>query len=282
MRYLRYIVLTLFCAFCLVFSALAQNYSATVRNFGVANGLSHHDARSVAVDSRGLVWVGTRYGLNRFDGNKFKSFYVEDGLKSNNIELLFADGDILICVHKSRTIEEIVDLTIFNSVTEQTISFNEWCGLTNVTANDVIAIDANKREIVFCAVINDVAHYYLKKRNQPAKEFKSDLPSVFIGSCMDGTYWFQNWQNNSIVKRDFEGKILRTVSTKFLKTWPGEFYVDMRLGEHEEWLFAYDSLYQISGNRLKHVKQLWGPASQKNKLVQLPSEFVRKHEYSGL
>lgn len=50
----------------------AQQYY--FRHYQVEDGLSHNTVFSVLQDRRGFVWIGTKDGLNRFDGNIFKIF----------------------------------------------------------------------------------------------------------------------------------------------------------------------------------------------------------------
>lgn len=45
------------------------------RRIDTRNGLSNSQANCVLKDSRGYVWIGTQYGLNRFDGFRIRSFY---------------------------------------------------------------------------------------------------------------------------------------------------------------------------------------------------------------
>lgn len=44
------------------------------RNFDVESGLSHGRVRAIAQDRSGYVWIGTRDGLNRFDGSRFRIY----------------------------------------------------------------------------------------------------------------------------------------------------------------------------------------------------------------
>lgn len=45
------------------------------RRLDTRNGLSSSQVNCVYRDSRGYVWIGTAYGLNRYDGYRFKTFY---------------------------------------------------------------------------------------------------------------------------------------------------------------------------------------------------------------
>lgn len=70
---------------------LAQygSYQISVTAYTEADGLSNKDVFCINKDARGLLWVGTRYGLNRFDGHSFRVFTTDDGLKSNFVSAIF-------------------------------------------------------------------------------------------------------------------------------------------------------------------------------------------------
>ncbi len=74
---------------------LAQNSTYYFKNYQVQNGLSSNTITSILQDKKGFIWIGTRNGLNRFDGNTFKVFQniLSDSLSlgSNSIFSLFED-----------------------------------------------------------------------------------------------------------------------------------------------------------------------------------------------
>ena len=45
------------------------------RRLDTRNGLSNSQVNCVYRDSRGYVWIGTAYGLNRYDGYRVKTFF---------------------------------------------------------------------------------------------------------------------------------------------------------------------------------------------------------------
>lgn len=60
----------------------------------ISNGLSHNTVRYITQDSRGLIWIGTLNGLDRYDGHRFVSIYpgfTNLSLSENNIRLMFED-----------------------------------------------------------------------------------------------------------------------------------------------------------------------------------------------
>ena len=73
----------------------AQNNTYYFKNYQVQNGLSSNTITTILQDRKGFIWIGTRNGLNRFDGNTFKIFHnvLSDAqsLGSNSIFSLFED-----------------------------------------------------------------------------------------------------------------------------------------------------------------------------------------------
>ncbi len=70
----------------------AQNYLANVQFYGIEDGLSHREVFAIHQDRKGFIWVGTKYGLNRFDGHSFKVYTKEnDGLASNTVHYILED-----------------------------------------------------------------------------------------------------------------------------------------------------------------------------------------------
>jgi ligand-binding sensor domain-containing protein len=48
--------------------------------------------RSVLVDRNGVLWVGTRDGLNSFRDNEFTTYTTQDGLANNFIGAIYEDS----------------------------------------------------------------------------------------------------------------------------------------------------------------------------------------------
>ncbi|HVS92881.1 MAG TPA: two-component regulator propeller domain-containing protein [Mucilaginibacter sp.] len=56
------------------FWGLAQHGSLNFEHFGTREGLSQINVNCIIQDSRGFMWIGTRNGLNRYDGYKFIAY----------------------------------------------------------------------------------------------------------------------------------------------------------------------------------------------------------------
>ena len=56
------------------FLSRKAQHNLTFSNLTVENGLSQNSVMSTAQDSTGLIWFGTRQGINRYDGYHFKNY----------------------------------------------------------------------------------------------------------------------------------------------------------------------------------------------------------------
>jgi len=88
-------VLFLFLFFC-VFLGSAQNQNYQFKPLTSSNGLSQSSVISIQQDSLGYIWMGTRDGLNRYDGHQFTVYKTDDGntesLSSSDILSLEVDA----------------------------------------------------------------------------------------------------------------------------------------------------------------------------------------------
>ncbi len=84
----------------LLFSLVCSNLSLAqqqvrFQNFNTRDGLSHSQVNCLLEDSRGFLWIGTEFGLNRFDGVTFEKWYHIPGdstsLINNNIYYITED-----------------------------------------------------------------------------------------------------------------------------------------------------------------------------------------------
>lgn len=81
------------------------------------DGLSNSSILSLLRDSKGYVWIGTPYGLNRYDGYRFRTYYsdVKDTmtLRNNYVDAIYENADGKLWVRQG------MNYTIFDPVTER-------------------------------------------------------------------------------------------------------------------------------------------------------------------
>ncbi|MCB9341334.1 MAG: response regulator [Lewinellaceae bacterium] len=98
-----------------------DTYTIDIRQYTTEDGLSDNAVYAIAKDGRGVVWIGTKFGLNRFDGRSFKTFYVQDGLSSNTVTNIYKlDSTHLWLFNQG--------LDVMNVLTEEILPFEKYYG----------------------------------------------------------------------------------------------------------------------------------------------------------
>jgi diguanylate cyclase (GGDEF)-like protein len=121
------------------FAASGQNQSGSIYDFDIkhwnsADGLSSNSVRAISQDPLGYLWIGTLYGLNRFDGHQFTQFSTKNSrqLASNSINKLLLDQQGYMWVGTK------AGLSGFNP---QTLKFDRYPILAEVTSIVQVAPD---------------------------------------------------------------------------------------------------------------------------------------------
>ena len=112
----------------------AQQYLFDTQLITTDDGLANLMATATHIDREGFVWIGTQYGLNRYDGYSFRHYTKEkNGLQSNkNIRGIAEDGDGNIWLFYLKGLnafpndEEVYAIDIFNTKTAEATSFEDF------------------------------------------------------------------------------------------------------------------------------------------------------------
>ncbi|MEQ8702768.1 MAG: response regulator [Phaeodactylibacter sp.] len=83
----------LFSLFLFFSSLFAQKHLFDAQLITVEEGLANLYTTAVFKDSRGFIWIGTRYGLNRYDGDSFKLYSKENGALNSSQNILKISED---------------------------------------------------------------------------------------------------------------------------------------------------------------------------------------------
>lgn len=94
------------CCFCLILpvlclAALSGAPELYFCNVTGVNAISQNNVKTICQDSYGFMWFGTKNGLNRYDGYRFRKFDVEDPVKhcgNNNVGVLYEDANKILWV----------------------------------------------------------------------------------------------------------------------------------------------------------------------------------------
>ncbi|MFK8102388.1 MAG: ATP-binding protein [Saprospiraceae bacterium] len=125
-----HIILILF-ILCSGSSLAAQDYLFDTQMLTTENGLANLMTSTIYKNQRGIIWMGTKYGLNSYDGHEFKLYTKEkNGLSSNRDIVriseddkgrlwLFHGMDLFLYPHE----KTMYDISIFDPKTERSIPF---------------------------------------------------------------------------------------------------------------------------------------------------------------
>lgn len=110
MRILSAIVSFLLVFLCFLTVSAAEKQTIYFRHLGVTEGLTNNCISSIVQDRRGNLWIGTKDGLNRFDGNNVKTYKNQHGLygglPNNAVTALLVDKSGKLWVGTSNGLSE--------------------------------------------------------------------------------------------------------------------------------------------------------------------------------
>jgi signal transduction histidine kinase/ligand-binding sensor domain-containing protein/DNA-binding response OmpR family regulator len=138
------------------------------------NGLSQVSVNSIYQDEFGVFWIGTRYGLNKYDGNKIEVFKHnpsdKNSLFGNNIQTVCGDqnGNIFIQCRAG--------LVVYDMVVQK---------MTTVTQNDVVGISYGYGRLWSCS--NSSVSYYDKNTNRLVEFARLPDPKFRIGCIREAS-----------------------------------------------------------------------------------------------
>lgn len=173
--------------------AYGQTYD--FKTYSIQDGLSQSVAQTLFQDKKGFIWIGTGYGLNRFDGIHFKSYFVEQGLIHNKIYSLWQDARGRIWIGTERGI------SIYDNG-----SITSPANIDSVIQSPVNDIYHDNKDRIWMATEGDGV-YYLNRDKLIHIGVKEGLPNNRVRSVVEdsaGTIWMGTdggigiWNNGSI------------------------------------------------------------------------------------
>ncbi|WP_180540788.1 ligand-binding sensor domain-containing diguanylate cyclase [Nevskia soli] len=169
------------CLACILMPAHSYAQRYTFRNYGQDDGLKNPTARAIAQDRQGYLWVGTRRGLYRFDGERFQEFSTRWGVPGLIVQSLKTAPNGAVWVAHRRGLARISGEHL------DTVSFPDQ---VQVTADGALDIDASGT--VYLATNRGV----LVVRHPDATPIKAEyikaLPRTAIDAlhvAPDGSLW---------------------------------------------------------------------------------------------
>jgi signal transduction histidine kinase/ligand-binding sensor domain-containing protein/DNA-binding response OmpR family regulator len=181
----------------------AQPEQFKFKHLNLNNGLSRPDIHPILKDSRGFIWVGTGFGLNRFDGYTVKSFFHDPhdttSLLANGISQLFEAPDGLLVVQTS------AGLNLYNPEKENFIRRVEPF-LAKYGVSSRLSKIVRDHNGAFWFVDSDkLVRYHPQEQSITIKNIEGDSSSIVKDDISDfaidphGNYWVVH--RNGIVEK---------------------------------------------------------------------------------
>ncbi|MCP9747932.1 hybrid sensor histidine kinase/response regulator [Lacihabitans sp. CS3-21] len=193
------------------FQSNSQSDFLKFQNLDVKKGLSHSFAKCMLQDQLGFLWVGTRNGLNRYDGYSFEVFKNNpqdpQSLSNNQINDIFEskNGDLWVATfggglnrynRRKNQFEKFknnlnsnnsISSNFLNTVLEDTEG-NIWIG------SDGKGID------FYNPKLNKFSHYSTKNNKNANDDYietiyQDSKKRIWIGTGHDGLFWFDTKTN---------------------------------------------------------------------------------------
>ena len=268
---------------CFVFS---QNI--TFSHINTNNGLSQFSANSLYVDSKGMIWIGTREGLNCYNGNGITAFKLE----KDNPNSLFCNSIIQIVGNHN----EKLFLLCEEGVAKLDIPTEQFTTLLKDKINYIHYADQ-----LYLAQKNTI--YTLDEKNNSLKEYFT-LPDansiicafiidhnghIWIGTVKDGLYIQSN--NNQLTHVLEIGRINSIYEDSRQEIWIGTQERGLYHLNRENQLTNYrhraNDPHSISSNFIRtccedNIGNIWiGTYDGLNKFNRQHGQFTHYHHNMG-
>lgn len=121
-------------AVCMLLAVTLMTRGQLVRMYD-GEQLSSNQITSLCQDGQGYVWIGTEYGLNKYDGVFFRQYYNDEAnsgsLFDNIVRQLFTDRNGAVWVVSNRGVQR------YNRLTDsfETVTFSNW---QTANINDIL------------------------------------------------------------------------------------------------------------------------------------------------
>ncbi|WPO78239.1 two-component regulator propeller domain-containing protein [Flavobacterium sp. KACC 22761] len=267
------------CVWSLLFSyskSFAQNNSISFNHLDVTNGLSNNSVLSISQDSTGFIWLGTKYGLNRFDGRTFKIFKNDpedkNTISSNDFikKLAFASNKKMWVVTSGLDLYHSKDNS-FVTVLPQTEGLlkvlqdskgNLWIGsLTQLkfkgaNSNKILPIKIAKENLQVSELFEDNAHH------------------IWVGTS-DGLYEMFFANKKLVVKRHFSSQFKNSENVDLITSIVQDQNLRYWIGTRKSGLYLFDKKTMKLSHFVKN-------SNDKNSLVNNNVRKILLHKNGSL
>ena len=203
MRNLILIFLLVFCISWIFITkkSFSQNdtskYITTLRILSVEEGLSSREALCGLQDESGFIWLGTRNGLNRYDGNSFRQWHRKQGLQAERVVQIANDQNQQLWILYGSNAGNRAALgkcDILNLNTLEIKTFSNNFKNAPITENDIAWFVANELDEIMIITKNFKIYLYTKSNEFiPRGDFNMEYNSLVTNHVFHGDdCWLQS------------------------------------------------------------------------------------------
>jgi signal transduction histidine kinase/CheY-like chemotaxis protein/ligand-binding sensor domain-containing protein len=241
----------------------SQNESLKFEHITTEQGLTQINVNCIKQGSRGFIWVGTRNGLNRYDGYKFLTFRNdakdENSISNNTINDLAEDPDSNIWLATQN------GLNMYSRRTSTFVRFTHNDKDINSLSSNVInrLVVDNDGNLWIATQNRGIDHYDIKKRKFVHYLYSQDNPgsindnnvravyqdsrhNIWVGTGAGGVSLY-NAKSNSFIKQS-------SVPAKNIVCMFEDVKKRLWIGTQEEGLFVLDSNRKLLAHYLHNDK----------------------------
>ena len=131
----------------------SNQYIISHRLISLEEGLASKNVYCGLVDDEGFIWLGTEFGLNRYDGNKFQLFTTNQGLKHNKIIGLCKDNNGHLLITYGGSYQNVAeDIDVLDLKTMKTVSFESVFPNLPFLSKDIVGIYSDQTKDLYFMV----------------------------------------------------------------------------------------------------------------------------------
>ena len=237
-------------------------------NWGLDEGLSSTWVTAMIKDVNGFLWIGTGFGLNRFDGSRFKKYFADKTKKNKTVPGNGINGLIEDSLHNI-WIGTVKGLSCYDTKSDSLRNI-----YSDLPRNEMVPFWATKDEVFFWDYPeNQLAAYniYSFAKRTLVKIKTTDT----VGFNITAQYAIFDAVSNSIwMARGFQGKkgglcqVSLADGERHFYDWPchwkipnhSHFFESMRydLKRHSIWIDSYEGLieFTLTNKEFHHIDAL--------------------------
>lgn len=178
-------IFLLVCFFCTFILVIADNENYFFDQISLKEGLSQSTVKTIFRDNLGLLWIGTKDGLNRYDGSDIHTYHHD----TKNCESLPDDNISFIVEDKNKTLWIGSSGALCRYNREKDTFIKEQIGGVEMSFQNVIVVD----RFLYFTTPKDLYMYDCVLNKWSIKPFTGVNSNISLNCSME------NWSNGNLI-----------------------------------------------------------------------------------